>query len=122
MNSLLWHTLETPSDLELALAQSVDYHVAIFKHSTRCGLSSMTLNSLESNWKPEETRHLKAFYLDLVAHRNISQQIAEQLGVVHQSPQILLIKDGACYYSASHIDISYKKLIEAAGAYRSDGL
>jgi bacillithiol system protein YtxJ len=85
--------------------------ILLFKHSTRCSISDVALNRLERAWKlPVET--VPAYYLDLIKFRNISSLIAQELEVEHQSPQILIIKNGKCIYTASHSEISYAAIIE----------
>ena len=77
----------------------------IFKHSTRCSVSLMARRQFDMDKEviPADT---KLYFLDLIAHRDISGQIAEVFGVRHQSPQILLIKNGECILNSSHSDIS----------------
>ena len=81
--------------------------IVLFKHSTRCSISSTALNRFERAWDSENT---PAYYLDLIAYRPISGQIAEQFAVEHQSPQVLVIDKGACPYSATHWDISVDEI------------
>jgi bacillithiol system protein YtxJ len=76
--------------------------VIIFKHSTRCSISSMVKNRLERSWQHSSPVYL----LDLIALRSISNLIAEDLRVQHESPQLLVVKDGKCIYNASHTMIS----------------
>jgi len=84
----------------------------IFKHSTRCSVSMMAKKRFELDWDiiPEGTN---LYFLDLISHRAISAQIAETFQVHHESPQILLIKDGDCVLDASHSDISADEVAEA---------
>jgi len=87
--------------------------VAIFKHSTRCSISSMALNRLTRSWDiTSET--LPIFFLDLISYRNISNEIADRFDVEHESPQLLIIKNGKCVYHASHsaIDVDDIKALE----------
>ncbi len=83
----------------------------IFKHSTRCAVSMMAKRRFEMDWEaiPTDTN---LYFLDLIAYRPISAQIAETFQVHHESPQILLIKDGACMLDASHSDISAEEVAE----------
>jgi bacillithiol system protein YtxJ len=83
----------------------------IFKHSTRCSVSSMAKRRFELDWSaiPEGT---ELYFLDLISYRDISAQIAETFQVHHESPQILLIKDGDCVLDASHSDISAEEVAE----------
>lgn len=84
---------------------------AIFKHSTRCSISMMARKRFEFDWTaiPEET---SLYFLDLIAHREVSNKIAEIFQIHHESPQLLLIKDGECVYETSHGEISAEELAE----------
>lgn len=86
----------------------------IFKHSTRCSVSAMAKRRFEMDWQaiPAET---PLYFLDLISYRDISAQIAETFQVHHESPQILLIKDGECILDASHSDISAEEVAEVIG-------
>ena len=84
--------------------------VIIFKHSTRCSISSMALSRLERAWNERDMEGTDVFYLDLIQHRDVSQQVAESFQVPHQSPQLLLISNGQCVYDTSHMGISYRAL------------
>ena len=83
----------------------------IFKHSTRCSVSMMAKRRFEMDWEviPEDT---SLYFLDLISFRDVSAQIAETFQVNHESPQILLIKDGDCILDASHSDISADEVAE----------
>lgn len=85
--------------------------VLIFKHSTRCSISSMALNRLESKWIANPK--IPTFYLDLIKYREISNEIAETFHVVHQSPQVLVIKESKCFYNASHSAINVGDILAA---------
>lgn len=84
--------------------------VLVFKHSTRCSISSMALNRVESNWKEDES--IPVYFLDLIQFRHISNEIAESYNVEHQSPQILLIKNGSCIYNESHSSIRVDSILQ----------
>jgi bacillithiol system protein YtxJ len=85
--------------------------VLIFKHSTRCSISSMALNRLENKWT--ETPKIPVYFLDLIQNRAISNKIAEIFNIEHASPQVLLIKNGQCFYTSSHSAISVADISEA---------
>ena len=113
---MLWHKLTDTSQLQdiihLSKEQSANgLTVLIFKHSTRCSISSMALNRLESKWIDNEK--IPTYYLDLLNHRDISNEIADVFSIEHASPQVLLIKNGVCVYNASHTDISAADILEA---------
>jgi bacillithiol system protein YtxJ len=105
-----WNELNSVETLKKINELSEETTVLIFKHSTRCSISSMALDRLERNWKDSETKNIKPYYLDLIAHRDISSRIAELYRIPHESPQALLISKGKCIYDASHSDISYNDL------------
>ena len=83
----------------------------IFKHSTRCGISSMVKSRLERS-TPLDT--IDFYYLDLIKYRQLSNKIAEDFSVYHQSPQVLLIKNGECIYEESQNGILKDDIIEQA--------
>jgi bacillithiol system protein YtxJ len=107
-----WKTLDNIDQLE-QIKQS-DRPNIIFKHSTRCSISSMAKNRLERSWEDEEMEGVDFYYLDLIRYRDISNAIAQQFGIDHESPQVLVIKDGTCIYDESHGGISYDQLKETA--------
>jgi bacillithiol system protein YtxJ len=79
--------------------------IAIFKHSTRCAISSMAKNRLDGSWD-KEMDSVPIYYLDLIKYKDLSKLIAEKTGVEHESPQLILIKNGEVLYSASHNSIN----------------
>ena len=82
--------------------------IVIFKHSTRCSISRMALKQFEKEYDLDET--VDAFFLDLIAHRDVSNEIANRFNVYHESPQLILIKDGKAVYDVSHSDIDAEAL------------
>lgn len=73
----------------------------------------MVLNRLE---RAEAPATIDFYYLDLLAHRNISNKIAEDFQVYHESPQVLLIRNGECVYDESHMAITMDELISLSAA------
>lgn len=94
------------------MEHSTQQPVVIFKHSTRCPVSSMALRMLERDWDISESE-VAPYFLDLIRYREISNQITDELGVRHESPQLILIKDKQAVYDASHQMISANLLKEA---------
>ncbi|QOG01450.1 bacillithiol system redox-active protein YtxJ [Flavobacterium sp. MDT1-60] len=82
--------------------------IVIFKHSTRCSISRFALKQFEKDYDLDET--IDAFFLDLIEHRDVSNEIASKFGVYHESPQLILIKDGKAVYDVSHSDIDAETL------------
>ncbi len=111
-----WQDLSTLDRLDHVDALSAERPVMIFKHSTRCSISKAALNRLERNWSGEDAARHPAFLLDLLAHRAVSNAVAERYQVRHESPQVLVIRDGRCTYSATHTAITYADVLEALGA------
>lgn len=97
-----WIPLESEVGLAQVIEQSFKKPLVIFKHSTRCSISSMALNRIDS---AKAVDGIDFYYLDLIKFRNVSNKIATDFNVIHESPQVLLIKDGKCVFHASHGDI-----------------
>ena len=98
-----WMELTEEQQLEQIITQSKEKPIVIFKHSTRCSISAMAKNRLERETAPDG---ISFYYLDLIRFRAISNKIAEDFKVYHQSPQVLVIKNGDCTYEESHNGIS----------------
>ncbi len=96
-----WIELTSVAQLDDAVAASKDSKVVIFKHSTRCSISASVLNKFEKQIGEE----YKLYFLDLIAHRDISAAIAEKFNVVHQSPQALFLENGEVTQHDSHYSI-----------------
>ena len=83
--------------------------VVIFKHSTRCSISRMALKQFETEFNyPKEK--IDWYLLDLLNHRDLSNEIASRYNVVHQSPQIVVIRNGKAVFNESHDSISAEDL------------
>jgi bacillithiol system protein YtxJ len=103
-----WIPLTFMGQLDEIIAFSSQKPVVIFKHSTRCSISRMALKQFENEFNMGDT--VAVYFLDLLEHRDISNEIASRFGVYHQSPQLLLIKEGKCVYDVSHSDIDAVEL------------
>ncbi len=114
-----WNPITSPAHLEQLIEVSHQKQVIIFKHSTRCSVSSMALNRLERSWNASEMEAVTPYFLDLIAHRSLSNQIASTFGVEHESPQVLVIEKGDCIYHASHMGINYQELASFTNADHS---
>lgn len=107
-----WNNLTDIQQLETIKAESATQSVAIFKHSTRCSISATALDRFERNWaKNQDNNGLKFYYLDLIAHRDISNKIASEFGIEHESPQLLLLKNGEVTFSESHYGIDFNDVL-----------
>ena len=103
-----WNEIQSSEDLEAAVEASKLGKVVIFKHSTRCMISKTVLRNFERQIESKTLDLPKFYYLDLLNHRDISNEIAQKFSVVHQSPQIVVIENGQVIHHASHdnIDLS----------------
>ncbi|WP_306352533.1 bacillithiol system redox-active protein YtxJ [Flavobacterium sp. '19STA2R22 D10 B1'] len=108
-NAIQWIDLNDISQLDEIVAISEEKPVIIFKHSTRCSISRMALKNFEKEYNLSEDS-VVAYFLDLLEHRDISNEITQRFNVVHQSPQLLLIKKGKSVYNTSHSDIDAEAL------------
>lgn len=106
---LNWIPLTSLEQLAEIKEASKTKTVLIFKHSTRCGISRMVMKQLE-NLFTEEHQSLKVYYLDLLNYRNISDEVGYTFQVMHQSPQLLIIKNEVSVHNASHYDITQTNL------------
>jgi bacillithiol system protein YtxJ len=107
-NKINWNELTDLGQLNQIIAASNEKPVAIFKHSTRCSVSRMALKRFENEFNSSDK--VTPYFLDLIAHRDISNEIASRFGVMHQSPQLILIKEGKAIYNVSHSDIDAEEL------------
>jgi bacillithiol system protein YtxJ len=103
-----WIPLTDLGQLNEIITLSNEKPVVIFKHSTRCIVSRTALKQFENEYDLED--QIAVYFLDLLEHRDISNEIASRFGVYHQSPQLLLIKDGKSVYDVSHSDIDAGEL------------
>lgn len=106
-----WVPLTTEEDLETIRKKSAETPQVIFKHSTRCSISSMVKGRLERSDVPAG---IDFNFLDLIANRPLSAKVSETFMVHHESPQILLIKNGECIFDESHNGISMDDIAEEA--------
>jgi len=107
-----WHHISSANDIEAIIDRSRVIPCLILKHSTRCPISTMAKSRVEMSWDFEEDQ-VEAYYLDLIAYRDVSNLIADEFGVRHESPQALLIEDGKCVKHASHLNIRVAEMVVA---------
>lgn len=100
-----WIALEHLEQLDDLVERSKTKPQLIFKHSTRCGISRMVIGQFKKDYPFTETE-ADLYYLDLLNHREISNNIANRFGIMHESPQLLVVKDGVVVVHASHGDIN----------------
>lgn len=103
-----WIPLESADQLN-EIKQNQGYSL-IFKHSTRCSISMMAKRRFELDWEdlPED---MPLYFLDLIKYRELSGMVAQLFQVHHESPQLILIKDGGCVLDQSHGGISVEEAL-----------
>jgi len=104
-----WKSLDSADQVE-AIKQNEGYSL-IFKHSTRCSISMMAKRRFEMDMD-KLPADMPLYFLDLIKYRDISSQVAQDFHVHHESPQVLLIKDGECILDQSHGGISVDEALE----------
>ncbi len=107
--SVPWLRLTRLEQLSEIKEQSKGKPVAIFKHSTTCGISKMALRNFERAYTLTDEQ-MKLYYLDLKAFRDVSDEVGYTFQVIHQSPQLIVIKNGVAVAHASHHNIRAEEL------------
>ncbi|MCB9196627.1 MAG: bacillithiol system redox-active protein YtxJ [Flavobacteriales bacterium] len=106
-----WKKATSIEDVDLYNDLSFKTTVVFFKHSTRCSISSMAKSRFERTWE-YSTEEIVPVYVDLLEYRNVSNDLARRYGIDHQSPQILVIRNGKCVHSTTHGAIDPQELAE----------
>jgi bacillithiol system protein YtxJ len=102
-----WTPLSAVVQLDAVDEASKDKPILLFKHSTTCSISRTALDRLQRNWTDADDAAHQPFLLDLHRHRAVSNAVADRYGITHESPQVLVIKNGRCVHDASHFGITY---------------
>lgn len=105
-----WNILDNEEQLKSIVEESYQTPVAIFKHSTTCGISHSAKSKLDSQFV-KLSEDIKLYYLDLLSYRSVSNAVVRELGVMHQSPQIIILKDGEVIHTSSHYAIQPKVVL-----------
>ncbi|AVI51583.1 bacillithiol system redox-active protein YtxJ [Pukyongia salina] len=106
---LPWENLTSLEQLDEISKISETQPVAIFKHSTRCGISRMVLNQFEASYDIDPAE-MRLFFLDLLSYRQVSDEVAIRFQILHQSPQLIVVKNGVAVHQASHHNIQTAEL------------
>ncbi|REJ81300.1 MAG: bacillithiol system redox-active protein YtxJ [Bacteroidetes bacterium] len=106
-----WTNITSLESLKDALETSWIKPVLLFKHSTRCSISTAALSKLERNW--QNSTGVEAFFIDLLAHRDVSNEIERVTGLKHESPQAIIVHKGEVLYHATHNGILFQEIRES---------
>ena len=108
-----WIHLTDEEQLKSIIENSKQKAQVIFKHSNRCSISSVALQRLQRASQPGG---IDFYFLDLIRYRPISNKIAEIFKVRHESPQVLVIKNGQCIFNESHLSIDMHEIVDQTRA------
>lgn len=100
-----WTQLNSDDQLQAAMQASHERPQIFFKHSTRCIISKMVLKNFEESWSALPS-NVDTHFLDLLQYREISNGLSAQLHVKHESPQVIVVRNGKAIYHASHDSIN----------------
>ena len=109
VKQLPWQKLTSVDQLDSIVEESKVTPVAIFKHSTRCGISSLVMRQFERAYDLNMDQ-MKLYYLDLLAFREVSDEVSNNFQVFHQSPQLIVVKNGVVVSHTSHHGINASEL------------
>lgn len=105
-------TIHGLDELDRMLAATGDRPLLLFKHSHTCGTSAEALDELVAhlNERPADASYAM---VTVQTHREVSNAVARKLGVRHETPQALLVRDGRVVWSASHFHVTASAVEEA---------
>jgi len=106
---LKWKTLDSESQIEVVIRDSYHKPVVIFKHSIYCGTSAMAKGRLERDWD-FAAEDMEIYFLDIINYRSLSNKVEEVFEVIHQSPQMIVVKNGEAVLNLSHRAVSVEEL------------
>jgi bacillithiol system protein YtxJ len=103
-------------DLQKALDKSGESPVFIFKHSTACPISARAAARVSQYAEEGKGKKPEIYWLKVIESRPVSNELAERVNVVHESPQMILLDKGKAIWNTSHADITAKTMDEAIAA------
>lgn len=108
----MWNRISDIDEIQIILERSAMHPQLIYKHSPSCSVSFLAKQELDS--KVQELSELADFHIiNVIQGRAISNAVAQEFGVRHESPQVLLLKDGEIIWKGSHWQIKGEKLLSA---------
>jgi len=105
---MTWKTVTTEADVQDLL--NTDQYSLIYKHSPRCMTSLMAFRNMKSG--SESDYSIPFHIVDVIQNREISGLIAKTFDVKHESPQVLIVKNGECVFDISHEDIVLRDIVK----------
>ncbi len=108
-----WQELTSVDEIDQLVIESETKPVLIFKHSNRCSISAAAWNRVETRSK-ELSEEMTLKFVDVINYRNVSNGVSMKFRVPHESPQVLIIKNGICTFDDSHLAIRADVLLKKA--------
>lgn len=112
--SPLTHLLDV-DELDAAIAESRERPVLVFKHSRTCGVSAEALDELRAHAARAQSR-VSYKVITVQSHRRVSDEATARFGIRHETPQVVLLRDGRAVRNASHFRITANHLDTMVGA------
>lgn len=106
-----WNILNSIDQLLKIDEKSKNKIQILFKHSTRCSVSTFAKRILENEYDDSIKEQFDVYYIDLISYRDVSNEIASHYNIEHESPQLLVIKEGVAVFTSSHSDVSFEKVL-----------
>ena len=106
-----WNILNSIDQLLKIDEKSKNKIQILFKHSTRCSVSTFAKRILENEYNDSIKEQFDVYYIDLISYRDVSNEIASRYKVEHESPQLIVIKEGVAVFTSSHSDVSFEKVL-----------
>jgi len=113
---IIWQKLTAVESIDELIELSAQKPIMIFKHSTTCSISQTALARLERNWSEKDVPQIATFFVDLLSYRSVSNKISESLALKHESPQVIIIKNGKVIHDASHMSITFSAIRDSVRA------
>lgn len=111
-----WNDLDNISQIKAAISASEHRPQLIYKHSSRCSVCFFAKKQVEEI--PETMREqLDLYFVDVIGWREVSDAIAEEFSITHESPQLLIIYDRAVVWHGSHREIQSNVITDKLGEY-----
>jgi len=105
-----WREITSIEEWDKVMSDSASRQVIVLKHSTRCPVSASALEEYEAYLADKPNPDTDYYLVKVIESRPVSNKIAEDLGVVHQSPQMILVKDGKAVWNTSHWSVTKKHM------------
>lgn len=105
--------IQTVEEWQEALEKSASQPLLVFKHSTTCPISANALKEYETYLNKEPRQDVDYYFVKVIESRDVSNKIADDLGVKHESPQAIVVEGKKEVWNKSHWDITQTGIRQA---------